>query len=182
MGAESGLVITCWSSSRILAAAHGHLRSSGGTARKELAGRLFGRVVVTFLQLLARRRRLDQSPPKAPLTTQPPSTDSHASMWVVGGGREMEDEMETRSTGVNCGLQTHSWHSCLEIARKSNHRRLHGWSQTQTVASVPHLSRANSSSYEETFAQRLVAKTRIYKSLRTKSFRRCDPDELRPSR
>jgi hypothetical protein len=32
----------------------------------------------------------------------------------VGGGRrkvEMEAEMETRSTGVNCGLQTHSWHS-----------------------------------------------------------------------
>ena len=23
-----------------------------------------------------------------------------------------------------CGLQTHSWHSCLEIAQKSNHRRL----------------------------------------------------------
>ena len=60
----------------------------------------------------------------APSTTQQHQPDSHASMWVVGGGREMEAEMETRSTGVNCGLLTHNWHSCLEIARKSNHHRL----------------------------------------------------------
>ena len=41
--------ISLMPSQGIVAAAHGHLRPSGGTARKELAGRLFGRAVVTFL-------------------------------------------------------------------------------------------------------------------------------------
>ena len=44
------------------------------------------------------------------------------------------------------------------------------------------VSRANRSSYEETFAQRVVAKARLNKSHRTKSFWKFDPDVLRLSR
>ena len=56
---EPGLVITCGSYARIVAAARGQRRASCGVARVRFAGRLVGRVVASFLELLARRRRLD---------------------------------------------------------------------------------------------------------------------------